>query len=80
MAGLQSADSSYTFSGKRYNSTIEGGDFMIGWAVTFFVIALIAAFFGFVGIAGAAIEIAKFLFYIFLILFLISLVMGLMRR
>ena len=31
---------------------------MIGWAVTFFVIALIAAVLGFSGIAGTAVNIA----------------------
>ena len=48
-------------------------------AVTFLVIALIAAVFGFAGIAGAAAGIAQILFYIFLVIFLISLVMGLVR-
>ena len=58
---------------------IEEGENMLGWAVTFLVIALIAAVFGFAGIAGAAAGIAQILFYIFLVIFLISLVMGLMR-
>jgi uncharacterized membrane protein YtjA (UPF0391 family) len=40
---------------------------MLGWAVTFLVIALIAAVFGFAGIAGAAAGIAQILFYIFLV-------------
>ena len=31
---------------------------MIGWAITFFVIALIAAVLGFSGIAGTAVNIA----------------------
>ena len=35
---------------------------MLSWAVTFFVIALIAALFGFTGIAVAAAGIAKLLF------------------
>ena len=47
---------------------------MLKWAAIFFVVAIIAAFFGFIGIAGAAIEIAKFLFYIFVFLFVITLV------
>ena len=42
---------------------------MLGWAVTFLVIALIAAVFGFAGIAGAAAGIAQILFYIFLVIF-----------
>lgn len=47
---------------------------MLNWAVTFLVIALIAALLGFTSVAGAAIGIAKILFYVFLILFLVSLV------
>jgi uncharacterized membrane protein YtjA (UPF0391 family) len=52
---------------------------MLSWAVTFFVIALIAAVFGFTGIAVAAAGIAKLLFYIFLILFLVSLLSHVLR-
>jgi uncharacterized membrane protein YtjA (UPF0391 family) len=47
---------------------------MLGWAITFFIIAIIAAALGFGGIAGSAVSIAQILFVIFLILFLISLV------
>ena len=49
---------------------------MLGWALTFLVVALIAAALGFGGIAGSAIGIAKILFFIFLVLFVISLLMG----
>jgi uncharacterized membrane protein YtjA (UPF0391 family) len=35
---------------------------MLGWALTFLVIAIIAAIFGFGGIAGAAAGIAQVLF------------------
>jgi uncharacterized membrane protein YtjA (UPF0391 family) len=52
---------------------------MLGWAVTFLVIALIAAVLGFGGIAGTAIEIAKIIFFVAILLFLISLVFGLIR-
>ena len=37
---------------------------MIGWAVTFLIVALIAAVLGFGGIAGVAIEIAKIIFFV----------------
>ncbi len=50
---------------------------MLNWAVTFLVIALIAALFGFGGIVGAAVGIAKILFFIFIVLFLVSAVMSL---
>ena len=35
---------------------------MLGWALTFLVVALIAALLGFGGIAGTAIGIAKIIF------------------
>ena len=53
--------------------------FMLGWALTFLVIALIAALLGFGGIAGAAIGIAKIIFFVAIILFLISAVAGAVR-
>jgi uncharacterized membrane protein YtjA (UPF0391 family) len=53
---------------------------MLGYAITFFIVALIAAVLGFGGIAIAAAGIAKILFYIFLILFLVSLVGHALRR
>ena len=49
---------------------------MIKWAVIFFVISLIAGFFGFSGVASGARTIAKVLFFIALIIFLIVLVFG----
>jgi uncharacterized membrane protein YtjA (UPF0391 family) len=57
----------------------KGGRHMLHWALTFFVIALIAAVLGFGGIAGSAMGIAKVLFFVFLVLFAISLVTGLVR-
>jgi len=51
---------------------------MLGWAVTFLIIALIAAVLGFGGIAGTAIEIAKIIFFVAIVLFLISAVFGLL--
>jgi uncharacterized membrane protein YtjA (UPF0391 family) len=47
---------------------------MLGWSVTFLVVALIAALLGFTGVAIAAAGIAKLLFVIFLVLFLVSLI------
>ncbi|MBD3316579.1 MAG: DUF1328 domain-containing protein [Chitinivibrionales bacterium] len=52
---------------------------MLGWALSFLVIALIAAVFGFGGIASAAAGIAKILFFVFLALFIISLIMNMAR-
>ena len=49
---------------------------MLNWAVTFFIIAIIAAVLGFTSIAGSAIDIAKILFFVFLILAVVSFVLG----
>ena len=53
---------------------------MLGWALSFLIVAIIAAVFGFTGIAEAATDIARMLFFIFLVLFVLSLVFGLIRR
>lgn len=52
---------------------------MLGWALTFLVIALIAGVLGFGGIAVASVEIAKVLFFIFLVVFLVTLLIHIMR-
>jgi uncharacterized membrane protein YtjA (UPF0391 family) len=52
---------------------------MLGWALTFLVVALIAGVLGFTTVAGAAIGIAKILFFVFLVLFVVSLVAHLVR-
>lgn len=52
---------------------------MLGWALTFLVVALVAAVLGFTSIVGAAMGIAKILFVVFLVLFAVSLVMHLVR-
>jgi uncharacterized membrane protein YtjA (UPF0391 family) len=57
-----------------------GGAIMLHYAVVFFIIALIAAFFGFGGIAAGAAGIAKILFVVFLIGALVSLLMSIGRR
>lgn len=49
-----------------------GGSAMLGWAVTFFVLAIIAALLGFGGIAGATAGLAQILFWIFLALLVLS--------
>jgi len=49
---------------------------MLSWAVTFFVIALIAAFLGFSGIAGAAANIAWILAAIGVVLAIVFFVSG----
>src|SRR5262245_57541937 len=49
---------------------------MLGWSLTFLVVAIAAGILGFTGIAGVATAIAKILFFVFLIAFVISLLMG----
>ena len=47
---------------------------MLGWAVTFLVIALVAAALGFGGIAGTSVGIAKILFVVFIVLFVVAMI------
>ena len=54
----------------------DGRITMLSWAITFLVIALIAAVLGFGGIAGTAAGFAKILFFVFLVMFVVSLIMG----
>jgi uncharacterized membrane protein YtjA (UPF0391 family) len=49
---------------------------MLGWAVTFLVVGLIAAMLGFTTIAGASFAIAKFIAAVFLVLFLVFVILG----
>lgn len=49
---------------------------MIGWALTFLIIAIVAAIFGFSGIAGAATNIAWILFVVGLVLAIILALTG----
>ncbi|MBV8880464.1 MAG: DUF1328 domain-containing protein [Planctomycetaceae bacterium] len=48
---------------------------MLSWAVTFFMIAILAAFFGFSGVASGAAGVAQVLFFVFLVAFVISLLL-----
>ena len=49
---------------------------MIKWALIFFIVSLIAGFFGFTNVAAGAKGIAKVLFFIALAIFLVVLVFG----
>ncbi|MEO8857849.1 MAG: DUF1328 domain-containing protein [Burkholderiaceae bacterium] len=49
---------------------------MIKLAIVFFLISLVAGFFGFTGVASGAKSIAKVLFFIALVVFLVVLVFG----
>jgi uncharacterized membrane protein YtjA (UPF0391 family) len=54
----------------------HGGIGMLGWAVTFLIIAIVAGLLGLTGIAGVAVQIAWTLFVIGIILFLVFFIMG----
>jgi len=47
---------------------------MLSWALTFFIIAIIAAVFGFGGIASGATAIAQVCFFFFVVAFVASLI------
>jgi len=49
---------------------------MLSYAVTFFILAIVAAIFGFGGLAGTLSSIAQFLAVLFVILFVASLIYG----
>lgn len=49
---------------------------MLSYAITFFLLALVAAVFGFGGLAGTFASIAQFLTLLFVVLFLASLIYG----
>jgi uncharacterized membrane protein YtjA (UPF0391 family) len=69
-----------TSATRRLLLKVLQGAHMLHYAVVFFVIALIAAFFGFGGIAVGAAGIAKILFIVFLIGAVVTFLMSLGRR
>jgi uncharacterized membrane protein YtjA (UPF0391 family) len=50
---------------------------MLGWAIFFLIVALVAAVLGFGGVAAISVEFAKIIFWVFLVLFALSLVYSL---
>ncbi len=52
---------------------------MLSWALTFFILALVAAVLGFGGLAAGMAEIAKILFFIFVVMFVVSFIGHVMR-
>lgn len=53
-----------------------GDNTMFSWAITFFIIALVAAVLGFGGLAGAAAGIAKLIFFGAVILLVVAMITG----
>jgi uncharacterized membrane protein YtjA (UPF0391 family) len=53
---------------------------LLYWAVTFLIVALVAALLGFGGVAGTAMEGARILFWIAIILLVVVAIMGAVQR
>ena len=75
-----------TFAAKRFSSKAAEEPhhlleerIMLGWAITFLIVALVAALFGFGGIAAVAVDAAKIIFFVAIILFVVSAVVMLIR-
>jgi uncharacterized membrane protein YtjA (UPF0391 family) len=51
---------------------------MLKWALIFFLISVVAGFFGFTGVASGTRTIAKVLFFVALAVFIIVLIFGVM--
>jgi uncharacterized membrane protein YtjA (UPF0391 family) len=56
-----------------------GGEQMLGWALAFFILAVVAGWLGFFGLAGVAAGIAKLLFLVFLALLVVSFLVRALR-
>ena len=52
---------------------------MLGWALTFLILALVAAYMGFFALAGLAASIAKLLLIVFVVLLIVSAFSGALR-
>lgn len=53
---------------------------MLGWALFFFILAVVASIFGFGGLAAAFAGVAKILFFVFIVLFIVALIFGIRGR
>ncbi|MAE51108.1 MAG: DUF1328 domain-containing protein [Micavibrio sp.] len=52
---------------------------MLNWAISFLVLALIAALLGFGGVAAVSVEIAQILFVVFIALFIVASLVHVLR-
>src|SRR6202000_3478465 len=73
---IQSLSAAPSFARGVLSARLEGHRRMLGWALTFLILALVAGFFGFFGLAGLSAGIAKILLFAFIVLFLISALSG----
>jgi uncharacterized membrane protein YtjA (UPF0391 family) len=58
------------------SSDNQKGILMLEWAAIFFVISLVAGFFGFSGVSSGARSVAKILFFVAIAIFLVILIFG----
>jgi uncharacterized membrane protein YtjA (UPF0391 family) len=66
--------------GGRSDQRLEREEYyMLGWALTFLILALVAGYMGFFGLAGLAATIAKLLLIVFVILLIVSAFSGALR-
>src|SRR5258708_318252 len=71
MHSLQALCCMHSSAEEKINIFLQGGSFMLRWALIFFVISLLAGLFGFTGIAAGSAAIAKVLFFVAISLFLV---------
>lgn len=57
----------------------NGDVILLGWALIFFLLAIVAGYFGFFGLAGVAASFAKVLFLLFLVLLVVSFIARALR-
>lgn len=65
---------------EKFKMNRKGITSLLGWAIVFLIVALVAAVFGFGLISGVSITIAKWLAIIFVILFIISIIAHAAKR
>jgi uncharacterized membrane protein YtjA (UPF0391 family) len=68
-----------TSAGGGSSVTHQGRTSMLGWAITFLILALVAGFLGFFGLVGVPAGVAKILLVAFIALFAVSALSGVIR-
>jgi|JI10StandDraft_1071094.scaffolds.fasta_scaffold81353_5 uncharacterized membrane protein YtjA (UPF0391 family) len=58
----------------------KGNPMLLDWAIIFFILSLVAGYFGFYGLSADTAGIAKILFVVFLVLFIFSFISRLINR
>ncbi len=58
----------------KVSAAANGSNEMLGWALTFLVIALVAGALGLSGVAAISLDVAQLLFWVFIILFVVFMI------